>query len=317
MLQLTVKTLTGEEQQFIDIDETSTVSAFNAVVATRTGSPVEAFRMYRGVTYLAKGKTFQDVGVADGTKLTMQKRQDNKQRAQIRINALGVRPKFGGVARSIKYDIRAGTEDVINDMRAGTEDVLDGIAGVDQKQAEMAAEIKLIKNVMMGEATPRHAGQSDKERMKHLRSLKHFANNELVDIRENEDNRQAAGKRTAANQLREMAEIADGCVQLAVGEGVSSRADVVAKKAQLTQDYKLSLKLLAARDKQFVKNELAITKLLSQPASPVGKATGSVASTDGEGHGKSVGDATGSVASTKGKGRGKSVGYAGSKRPRR
>ena len=197
MMQLTVKTLTGEEQQFIDVDETSTVSAFNTVVATRTGSPVEAFRMYRGGTYIPQCKTLKDAQVVDGTKLTMHKRQDKQHRAEVRVNKLGVRPTRGGVARSIKYDIRAGNAAVRDDVRAGTEDVLDGLAGVDQKQDEMAADIKDIKNVLMGEAVPRPADQSDKARMKHIRNVKHFGNNELVDIREREANRIAAGKRAA------------------------------------------------------------------------------------------------------------------------
>ena len=261
MMQLTVKTLTGVEEQFIDVDETSTVGAFNAVVATRTEFAVEVFRMYRGGTYLPQCKTLKDAQVVDGTKLTMYCRQTNQCRAEARVNKLGVRPTRGGAAHSIKHDILPRTFVAVNcardQIRAGTEDVLDGLAGVDQKQDEMAADIKAIKNVLMGEEVPRHAGQSDKARMKHIRNVKHFGNNELVDIREREDNRIAAGKRAASTQLRELAEVAEGSVTLAVGDMT---------REQLKLDYQNKLKAVAARDKLAAKREKETIKRLSQAA---------------------------------------------------
>ena len=160
MLQFTVKTLTGQEQQFVDIDETSTVGAFNAVVATRTESPVEDFRMYRGATYLVQSKTLKDVGVVDGAKLRMQARQDKQQRAKIRINTLGVRPKIGGTARSSKYNIRAGNGEVRNDIRAGKEDVIDTVCveGAQNRAAtqECLAQAKQTNDIIMGK--PRATG---------------------------------------------------------------------------------------------------------------------------------------------------------------
>jgi hypothetical protein len=238
MLQLTVKSLTGEEQQFIDVDETSTVSAFNSVVATSTGSPVENFRMYRGATYLAMSKTLKDVGVVDGAKLSMHKRQDKQSRAEVRVNKIGTRPKFGGAACSSKYDVRAAKEDVI-----------DAVAGVEQKVDATAADTKVIKNVLMGKEVPRHADQSGKERLKQLRTTKRIIDNEIGDLREEEGNRLAAAKRAAANALLDSAVVAEGAVQFVAGD-ISTCEDVKNKKAELVQQHKACQKVLDARAKE-------------------------------------------------------------------
>jgi hypothetical protein len=238
MLQLTVKTLTGKEEPFVDIDETSTVSVFSLVVATSTGSSIEGFRMYRGKMYLAMGKTLKDAGVVDGDMLAMHKRQDKEARAKLRVNKLGVRPKRGGVACSSKYDVRAAKEDVI-----------DAVAGVEQKVDATAADIEVIKNVLMGKEVPRHAGQSDKERLKQLRTAKGSMNNEIVDIRERETLRLAAAKRAAANQLLQVAVVAEGAVQFVAG-ALSTCEDVKNKKAELVQHHKAHQKVLDARAKE-------------------------------------------------------------------
>ena len=254
MLQLTVKTLTGKEEPFVDIDETSTVSVFSLVVATSTG--IEDFRMYRGKMYLAMGKTLKDAGVVDGDMLVMHKRQDKEARAKLRINKLGVRPKRGGVARSSKYDVRAAKEDVI-----------DAVAGVEQKVDATAVDIKQVKSILMGGTTPRPADQSGKERLKQLRTTKRIIDNEISDIREDEGNRLAAGKRTAATQLHQLAEVADGAVQLVAGN-ISTREDVVNKRLELSQQFKASQKLLTARNRQLQAAEqqaLKNTKPVNSP----------------------------------------------------
>ena len=238
MLQLTVKTLNGKEEPFVDIDETSTVSVFSLAVATSTDSSIGDFNMYRGKIYLAKGKTLKDAGVVDGDMLAMHKRQDNEARAKVRVHKLGVRPKRGGFACSSKYDVRAAKEDVI-----------DAVAGVEQKVDATAADTKVIKNVLMGKEVPRPADQSGKERLKQLRTTKRIIDNEISDLREEEGNRLAAGKRTTATQLRQLAEVADGAVQFAAGD-ISTREDVVNKRLELSHQFKASQKLLTARDKQ-------------------------------------------------------------------
>ena len=238
MLQLTVKSLTGEEQQFVDIDETSTVSVFSLVVATSTGSSIEGFRMYRGKMYLAMGKTLKDAGVVDGDMLAMHKRQDNEARAKVRVHKLGVRPKRGGVACSSKYDVRAAKEDVI-----------DAVAGVEQKVDATAADTKVIKNVLMGKEFPRPADQSGKERLKQLRTTKRIIDNEIGDLREEEGNRLAAAKRAAANALLDSAVVAEGAVQFVAG-ALSTCEDVKNKKAELVQQHKAHQKVLDARAKE-------------------------------------------------------------------
>ena len=321
MMRLTVKTLAGDVHP-VDIDGSGTVQQLKAKLAEETSTPTDEFSMFRirGKKYLPVVETLVGAGIVDGDVLRMKRRADPKHRAVARINQIGVRPKRGGVARSIKYEIRAGTEDV-----------LDGLAVVGQKQdvmvtglAELAADMKVVKNVLMGEAAPRQADQSDKARIQQIRNHKHFGNAELTGLRESEDIRKAAGKRAASTQLRELAEVADGSVSLAVGDMT---------REQLKQDYQNKLKLVAARDKLAAKNEKELNKLLSQTANgpvarakaagPVKKrpsakgrdtqlllsqgATGSAASTDVDGSVATSADA---------KGRGKSIGYAGAKRHR-
>ena len=216
MLQLTVKTLSGEVQSFGGVDETSTVSVFSAVVATATGSPVGDFRLYRGATYLGKAKTLKAAGVVDDDHLTMSTRQDNQHRAQVRVDGLG------GDARSSKYDF----------ISAANEDVIDALA-------ENNTDTKVVKDILMGREVPRAAGQSAKDRIKQLRLRKRLDDNEIGDLREEEGKRIIAEKHLAATRLIQVAEHADGAVQIAAGD-LDTAEDVENKKVELAQQYKAS-----------------------------------------------------------------------------
>ena len=80
----------------------------------------------------------------------------------------------------------------------------------------------------------------------------------------------AAGKRAASNQLRELAEVADGSVALVVGD---------VTREQLKLEYQNKLKLVAARDKVQKQHDKEMAKVCKA-------ANGSKASAKATGPGK-------------------------------
>ena len=172
-MNVTVMPLVGDVLTFV-VDGKDTVGDLKARVAEKTSTAVDSFALYRckPTTYLAVVKTLGDAGIVDGDQLYARPRDGLKQRAVSRIRRVGVRPKRGGVARSVKYDIRVATEDVIDEVAA------------DGKKTRVKVDACLT--ILKGGEVPRTPGQTDKERMKQIRSSKQSMNNELLDIRERE-----------------------------------------------------------------------------------------------------------------------------------
>ncbi len=81
----------------------------------------------------------------------------------------------------------------------------------------------------------------------------------------------ADAKRTAAIHLLTVAEVADGAVQLAVGD-VSTREEVAIATSKLTENYKAQKATLAALDKQYRKKDTPKRKNVSKSAAAPKKA---------------------------------------------
>jgi hypothetical protein len=95
--------------------------------------------------------------------------------------------------------------------------------------------------------------------------------NEISDLRERESTRLSEAKRAAATNLLSVAEVADGAVQLAVGD-VSTREEVAIATATLTEKYKAQKATLAALDKQYRKKDTPKRKNVAKSAAAPKKA---------------------------------------------
>ena len=292
MMQLTVKTLLGEALEPIEVDSNSTVEGLKAMVSEKIQTPSELFALYRGSKYLAVAKCLGEAGLTDGDTLSIRSRAEAPQRAQARVDKLVARPKRGGVSGSVKYDIRAAKEDVIDT-------VCDEGAQTRGVAQECLSRVQQTKDILMGKPMPRDAGQTAEARLNQLRTQKRLMDNEIGPLAQQVALDRVRAKAAAAQTLQSQAELTDGAVQLVVDVG--SREELDTKKKEWMETHKAMQKVLSARAKQFRDEEQKAAKLLSQTTSTVG----------------SVANADGSVARTDAKGRGKSVGYAGSKRARR
>ena len=275
MMHITVKKTPSGEVHPFEVDGTRTVQQLKDLYATVDTSMSKNFSLYLDSKYLPVVKTLVDAGITDGGILEAKPRaHDPKQRSEARINKMGTRPKRGGVARSIKYDIRASKEDVLDAVAA---------EGVSTRRAIGACE-----NVLMGEPVPRKPGQTDKARLKQLRTQKRVMDNEVSDLREKEGVRIAQAQQRNKRNLAVDAEVADGAVQLVLE--VDTREELVAKKQEWMDQQKAQRNLLAAREKQFRAEERAAVRMemargsdgVVGPAVPAAKrAKRNVATTNG------------------------------------
>jgi hypothetical protein len=242
MLALTVVSNFGvAPQQLHDVDIRTTVSDLKARVSGMAGLTPASITLYRGAQYLAGSKTLHDAGVQDGAVLSMKLHVSKEARAKDRVKRLG------GNARSTKHDIRSAATAVIaanheehNETRSLITPLVDDVA--------------VVKDLLLGKERRPSPGRTDKERLKELRIQKRCMDNEISDLREREGDRLSESKRAAANELRSVAEVADGAVQIAGGD-ISTREEVATASVSLTKNYKAQKAVLAALDKQFRKSE--------------------------------------------------------------
>jgi len=230
MMHITVKMLSGEVCSF-DVNGDGTVKELKSSVAEKTSTPADSFALYRGKTYLAVVKALGEAGVVDGDLLYARPCAAPKHRAETRINRLGVRPKRGGAACSIRHDVRAAKEDVIDEV------------------AVVGHTARACHDILTGVPVPRTPGQTDGARMKQLRLQKRAADNELCDLREREGNRLSKRRVDASLAVVAEAGVAQGAVQLVLD--VATREELDIKKQELADYCKARKKMITAREKQF------------------------------------------------------------------
>ena len=263
MMHITVKPQSGEVLGPFAVNGDSTVKELKSKVAEETSTPADSLSLYRGKTYLAVVKTLGDAGVVDGDMLYARPVPTAKHRAECRVNRLGVRPKFGGAARSIKHDIQAARENGDDVAMGVKEEILDEVAVVGRTA-------NATHDLLMGKPVPPTEGQTDSARMKQIRLQKRAMDNELCDLREREGNRLSKRKVDASRAVVAEAEVAEGAVQLVLD--VATRNELDTKKQELADNYKAQKKLLAARERQF--------RAAEQAADNIGTTTGSADSAD-------------------------------------
>ena len=239
----------GEVHAFPGVSGCTTVGELHAIVAEKTSMVVGNFALFDGRKYLPVSKTLAERQVVDGGRLNVQRRAGATQQAVERVNRLGVRPKQGGAARSIKHGIQVAKEDIIEEV------ISDGDA--------TRVKVDACLTILTGGEVPRTPGQTDKERMKQIRSSKQSMNNELLDIREREGARLAKVKTKASRKLVAAAEVADGAVQLVLD--VATHEELAAKKQEWAVQYKAQQKLLRVRAKQLDDDEKFASGLDGSP----------------------------------------------------
>lgn len=252
MIGLTVGSNFGAATQQHEVDIQMTVNCFKSQVAETAGLDVKGISLYCGARYMVGSKTLLDNEVQDGAVLTMKQYTSRDDRAKERVIRLG------GYARSTKHDIRSAKNAVIGANLQEHKDTRSLIA-------PLAADVTAVKDLLLGTERPKTPGRSDKERLKELRIQKRCMDNEISDLRERESTRLSETKRAAANHLLTVAEVADGAVQLAVGD-VSTREEVAIATGKLTENYKAQKATLAALDKQYRKKDTPKRKNVAKSA---------------------------------------------------
>ena len=94
--------------------------------------------------------------------------------------------------------------------------------------------LRALRDFFEGGEVPRKEGQSDKARMKELRLVKRTADNEIGDLKEREQKRICMEKNASIAAVQQAAEIAQGSVEMVVGDIMDKDTLKAQYKAQMT-----------------------------------------------------------------------------------
>jgi hypothetical protein len=116
--------------------------------------------------------------------------------------------------------------------------VVDAVMSEGQKVADKVDKVKddtaAIRNFFEGGEVHRKEGQSDKARVKELRLLKRTVDNEIGDLKEREQKRIRQEKNDSIAAVQQAAEIAQGSVDIVVGDIMDKETLKAQYKAQMT-----------------------------------------------------------------------------------
>ena len=228
-MKIIIKMQNGEEK------------VMDGVPKTKTGGDIkqELFLSGHSLHYKSKSMkketTLEELGVKDGdticaydTRIPKGYEDRSHYAASLRVQAgKGTRHKL----------LHKETQEVVKK----------GFADLGQKVDDQGKKVDKIEDILQGKATERMDGQTDKERMKQIRTVKRTMDNELMDLKENEDARKFAEKRARSETISNVAEIAEGSVSL-IADGVEGET-YEEKKASAVAQHKALLKCLKEKEK--------------------------------------------------------------------
>jgi hypothetical protein len=190
------------------------------------------------------GKSLTEVGLKDG--------------GVLRVAALS---KTWSSAKQAQRRVERGITRVASSLDAGFKAIGGKVDAVDDKATA-------ILGILCGEPAPIPVGQSNKESLKSMRLGKNILEANIREVREKEEKRIADEKRGRAAKVTEAAEMAEGGVDLIVGEldGQSLKEKLEKHKAQGKV-----LQQAARKEKTKERKAIAMGKAAAKPKARRGK----------------------------------------------
>ena len=252
-MQLVIKPLAGDVFP-LQVSGTTTVRDLKGVVGETTHATPASFRLQRGAVTLnlstgdgAPDATLTDYGVQDGDNVRMVALHKNRD-PSVR------RTKY---AELKKLGVANNTE--LSKVKGALFEMGKGVSSNTYTSEAIKDETKAIRDHLEGKVVSRRKpGQTAKERLKEIRIGRIVDNDEAKALVEEESTRIATNKRNASHGVQSAVLVADGSVQLIVGDLTTLDAVAQARREQDAKSVAVKV-VLNARAKQLRAEERAAT----------------------------------------------------------